>query len=283
MRQDSGNQPVALRGSASYIQSFAMRERTQGSEALSIVMPVFNEAPVVGEVTKAILREVVDELPGSELIIVNDCSTDATPAIIDAIAENEPGVRIIHSPVNRGHGPSLLTGLETVTNHWILLIDSDDQIPIGEFWKLWNGRNDADLFLGHRVNRRDPTHRLLLAETVRFAVSRMGGQRVPDPNVPFKLMRSDVWKDLAHYVDRKALAPSIMIVLGALMRDWRIESVPVQHRARSHGRSTLRTARLVAFSWRGLRQLVSFRSRLHAAPPATSDTSSAEIRSKIRG
>jgi dolichol-phosphate mannosyltransferase len=265
------------------IQSFVMRGRTQGGEAISIVMPVFNEAPVIGEVTKEILREVVDALPGSELIIVNDCSTDETPGIIDAIAEKEPAVRIIDSPVNSGHGPSVVTGLEKATNDWILLIDSDAQIPTGEFWKLWDNRNETDLLLGHRVHRHDPTHRLVLAKTVRFAVSRLGGRRVSDPDVPFKLMRSEVWEDLAPYIDRTSLAPSIMIVLGALTRNWRIESVPIQHRARTHGRSTLRLGKLVVFSLRGLRQLVVFRSRLRAAVSRTSNPHSKETPSKIRG
>ena len=260
-----------------------MGEAAQGGEAISIVMPVFNEAPVIAGVTKETLREVVHKLPGSELIIVDDGSTDATPRLVDEIAAHEPAVRVIHSPINNGHGPSLVIGLEEASRDWILLIDSDGQIPVGDFWKLWNRRQEADLVLGNRVNRHDPVHRLALAKLVRLVVSRIGGRRVLDPNVPFKLMRSEVWRDLDRYIDRSALAPSILIVLGALMRWWRIDSVPVEHRPRRHGTSTLRLGTLVVFSWRGLRQLVAFRSSLRAAPSRTTDPSPSEIASKIRG
>ena len=265
------------------VQSIGMSGSTQGGEAISIVMPAFNEAPVIAEVTKETLREVVHKLPDSELIIVDDCSTDATPQIVDGIAQTDSTVRVIHSPTNNGHGPSLVIGLENVTTDWILLIDSDGQIPVVDFWNLWDGRHEADLVLGTRVDRQDPFHRLVLAKFVRLAVSWMGGRRVPDPNVPFKLMRADVWRDLNRYIDRSALAPSIMITLGALIREWRIDSVPVEHRARKHGGSTFRLGSVLGFSWRGLRQLLAFRSTLRAAPPRTIDPSQSEIPSKIRG
>ena len=260
-----------------------MGESVQGGEAISIVMPVFNEAPVIADVTKETLREVVHKLPGSELIIVDDGSRDATPRLVDEIAAHEPAVRVIHSPTNNGHGPSLVIGLEEATRDWILLIDSDGQIPIGDFWKLWDRRQEADLVLGNRVSRHDPVHRLVLAKLVRLVVSRIGRRRVLDPNVPFKLMRAGVWRDLDRYIDRSALAPSIMIVVGALMRRWKIDSVPVEHRPRRHGNSTLRLGHLVGFSWRGLRQLVAFRSSLRAAPSRTMDPSPTELPSKIRG
>jgi hypothetical protein len=59
-----------------------------------------------------------------------------------------------------------------------------------------------------------------------------------------------------------------MVTLGAARRGWHVVEVPVTHLPRAHGTSTLRSLRLVSFSLRGLRELLSFDQRLRREPAA---------------
>ena len=78
---------------------------------LTIVMPAYNEEQGIAEAVAEVLREVVARVPGSELVVVDDGSRDATGRILDELARAEPALRVIHQP-NGGHGRALRTGLD---------------------------------------------------------------------------------------------------------------------------------------------------------------------------
>jgi glycosyltransferase involved in cell wall biosynthesis len=236
------------------------------SETLSVVVPVWNEQATIGPVVKELDAELASRVDSLEIIVVDDASSDETPAILASLADKGGRVRVIRSTENRGHGASVLRGLAEASGDWIFHVDSDGQFVVSEFAELWERRHQFDLLLGRRAKRRDPVHRLVLSRVVAAGVSLLAGRRLRDPNVPFKLFRRTLWEDVRPFVSDGSLAPSILIAAGAVVRGWRVVEVPVSHRARPTGRSTLRAARLLRFSARGLGQLLRFRLRLHAAP-----------------
>jgi dolichol-phosphate mannosyltransferase len=94
---------------------------------LSVVAPVYNEQ----ELVEAFVRRAcaaVSALP-FELVIVNDGSTDATPALLDRIAEADPRVRVVHLSRNFGHQAALTAGLEHAIGDVVVMIDADLQDP----------------------------------------------------------------------------------------------------------------------------------------------------------
>jgi dolichol-phosphate mannosyltransferase len=236
------------------------------SESLAIVMPVWNEAAVIAEVVAELERDVVTRLPdGVTVIVVDDHSSDGSADVLDKLAAQRDWLEVVHAPENRGHGPSVRDGLERARGEWLFVLDSDGNIPAADFWRLWDARAGADLVLGVRVDRRDARHRLLLTRAVRFVVTRLAGRPIKDPNVPFRLLRRELWHELAPLIGPDVLAPSILVSLGAAVRGRRVVEVPVVHRPRPGDVSSLRRVRLLGFSARGLVQLVRFRLRLGRA------------------
>ena len=229
---------------------------------LSIVVPVYNEAAVIERVVEDLGREVRRLVPDAELIVVDDASTDDTPAILERLAQERPWLRVGRQPQNAGHGAAVSRGLAASQSEWILQLDSDGQFDVSEFPLLWQRRDLCDLALGVRVSRRDPAHRLFLSRIVRLATSALAGRRLRDVNTPFRLLRRACWDDLRTSIPPDALAPNVLVTLGAVVRGWRVEEIPVTHLPRDTGTSTLRALRLVGFSLRGLAQLVAFRARL---------------------
>lgn len=234
--------------------------------SLSIVMPVYNEDQVIESLVLDLEEDVVSGLPGAELIVVDDCSTDSTGAILERLARERAWLVVDRAHVNAGHGPSVIRGLRQASGDWIFQLDSDGQFAVDDFWKLWDARGEADLLLGVRVQRRDPTHRLVLSRIISLTVSALARRTLHDPNVPFRLMRRELWQDLEPLLSPRTLAPSIMVTLGAVARAWRVIELPVRHLPRSRGSSSLRGRRLLSFSLRGLRELIVFHRELKRQP-----------------
>jgi len=232
---------------------------------LSVVVPAYNEEAAVERLVLDLERDVVDSYGQVEVIVVNDCSTDATPRILDRLAGTRPWLHVVHAERNAGHGPSVVAGLGRAGGAWIFQLDSDGQFVVAELAHLWARRAEADVVLGVRARRRDPRHRLALSAVVARASSLLARRRLQDPNVPFRLFRREVWVQLRPLIGPTTLAPSIHLAVGAAVRGLRIVEVPVTHLPREQGASSLRAWRLVAFSARGLRQLVTFRLALSNA------------------
>jgi dolichol-phosphate mannosyltransferase len=233
---------------------------------LSIVMPVWNEEAVVGTLVEELDRDVLARFGSAELVVVDDASTDATPEILGTLAGANARLRVVRNERNLGHGPSVLHGLELADGEWVFQLDSDGQFVPSDFWELWRHREQADLVLGLRASRQDPQHRLLLSRVVALTVSALVGRRLRDPNTPFRLVRRTLLDDVRPLLAPSTLAPSIFLATAAAARGWRIAEVPVAHRPRARGASSLRRLRLVAFALRGLLDLLAFRYRLRHAP-----------------
>jgi glycosyltransferase involved in cell wall biosynthesis len=238
------------------------------STSLSVVIPAWNEAAVIEDLLTDLRRELAGRFRSLEVIVVDDCSTDGTAAILDRVAQVWGELRVEHASVNRGHGPSVAHGLELAGGDWIFQTDSDRQFPPAEFWRLWERRTDADLVLGGRTVRRDSRARLVLSTVINAVVSALVARRVRDANTPFRLVRKELLHDVRPLLGDAPRAPSILVTVAAVARGWRVLEVPVTHLARTHGTSSLAAWRLVRFSLAGLLELLRFRYELtRAAPP----------------
>jgi glycosyltransferase involved in cell wall biosynthesis len=230
-------------------------------------MPVYNEAAVIADVVDELNRDVVETLPGTEIVLVNDGSKDGSAAILDGLAAEHAHVRVLHAPENQGHGPSLRMALEASSGEWLFQMDSDGQQRAAEIWDLWALREEADLVVGVRRGRSEGRHRDFVSFAARLAGRIAGGGRLRDVNVPFKLFRRSVWDDLRGDVPPKPVAPSLLIAVGASVRGWRVEQVEISHSARRAGESTVDVPMLARLTLGALRELVGFRLRLARRSP----------------
>jgi glycosyltransferase involved in cell wall biosynthesis len=230
-------------------------------------MPVYNEAGVIADVVGELGRDVVARLDGAEVVVVDDGSTDATPALLDELAASHDWLTVIHAESNQGHGPSLREAFEASAGEWLFQMDSDGQQVAGELWDLWALREEADLVVGVRRGRSEGRHRDAVSAFARVASRLAGGRRLRDVNVPFKLIRREVWDDLRGDIPERPVAPSLLIAVGASVRGWRVAEVEISHLPRRHGSSTVDVPALVRLTAGALRELIRFRRRVRRRKP----------------
>src|ERR1700744_4209266 len=94
---------------------------------LSIVIPAYNEARTIHLILDRVLEV---ELLGNikkELILVNDCSTDDTEAILLDYINTHPGadMKYVKHEVNRGKGAAIHTGIARATGEYLIIQDAD--------------------------------------------------------------------------------------------------------------------------------------------------------------
>ncbi len=123
--------------------------------AISIVIPAFNEGARLGETIRAIRVYLAANAAGSEIIVVNDGSTDQTAVVAREVFAECGGTpaRLIEYYPNRGKGAAVCAGLLAAANEIALFTDADLSTPIEELPKIVEPieRGDADLVFGSRA------------------------------------------------------------------------------------------------------------------------------------
>ena len=233
------------------------------TKPLSVIMPAYNEADCIADAVAEVRRDVLDLVPEAELVVVNDGSKDRTGPILDEIAAADSRVRIVHQP-NGGHGRALRTGLDAAQGEYLFLIDSDRQIPLQAFADLWEEAKRGDGSFGIRIKRNDPSLRLVLTRFVRYSLAILFGARIYDANIPFKVIRREVWEKARPLIPEDTLAPSLFLAVFAVRTGCALVFREVSHRERETGVVSIRRWKLLKFCARALRQLIAFRWRLAA-------------------
>lgn len=235
--------------------------------SLTVVVPAYNEAPCLPIAAAEIRQEVLDRVPGSELLVVDDGSTDETPRILTDLAVRDDRIRSLRQ-ANAGHGAALRTGLEQARGEWIFLLDSDAEISLEAFSEHWGeATRDGTAVLGVRTGRSDPWSRRVLTRAIRLVNRLLFATRVEDANVPYKLLPTAYWERARRFIPPGTLAPSLFLALFLDRADAPFVQRPVTHRDRAGGVSSLRSGRLLRFCSRAFGQLLGFRWRLFRWKP----------------
>jgi len=91
---------------------------------VSIVIPVYNDT---GHIGAAITTALAQTEPNIEVIVVDDCSTDGTPALVQEFTARDPRVRYVRMERNSGPSACRNRGFDLAQGEWVALLDSDDR------------------------------------------------------------------------------------------------------------------------------------------------------------
>lgn len=232
------------------------------SHPLTVIMPAYNEEDNIALAVEEVVVEVLNRVEGADLIVVNDGSRDQTAAILEQLQAKEPRLSVVNK-TNSGHGPSLIVGMNKATGDFLFLVDSDRQIPLDCFPRLWEAAREYDAVIGTRESRQDPKFRLMLSSVIRVVINTVFGVQASDVNTPCKVFKRKIWQEIYARLQNDAiLAPSLLIPIYAKRHNYKTLEIKVPHRARSKGETKLRIMPLLRFCRKGFEQLMQFREKL---------------------
>jgi dolichol-phosphate mannosyltransferase len=103
---------------------------------LSVIVPVYNEERTIGAVIDKIRAVKLDGIE-KEIIVANDGSSDGTRRALDEGPwRNEPGICVLHSPINLGKGAAVRLGMQHATGDVLITQDADLELDPEEYGKL---------------------------------------------------------------------------------------------------------------------------------------------------
>jgi glycosyltransferase involved in cell wall biosynthesis len=232
--------------------------------SFSLVLPAHNEAENLVPVVRRALQVLPEFFDAFEIIVVDDGSKDATGAIADRFASEDPRVRVIHHAKNRGYGGALTSGFKATTGAHVMFMDSDRQFDIVDIERLYPFMETHEIVAGFRMMRQDSLHRRVFAEVFNLVVRTLFGVHLRDIDCAFKIFDGDLIRSLD--LSSPGALINTEIQAKARRQGAAIQQVGVRHFPRIAGEATGGNPRVIA---RAMKETIVlwWRMRSYQPPP----------------
>lgn len=210
-----------------------MSEAGAAEVSLSVVIPLLNEADGLPELYAALDAALSPHAGASELIFVDDGSTDGSFDVLKRLRSKDERIKVIQLRSNQGKAAALSVGFREALGEIIITLDADLQDDPGEIPRLLAKLEEGyDLVSGWKVQRQDPFTRRLLSMIFNRVTAFMTGLPIHDFNCGFKAYRQPVVNELKLHGELHRFIPAL-----ASWRGFTVAEVEVGHRPRRYGRS----------------------------------------------
>lgn len=205
---------------------------------LSILVPVYNERTVVERSLAHVLAAPLPENMEREVILVDDCSTDGTSAILEGLAAADPRIRLVRHAVNQGKGAAVRTAIEHAEGDFSIIQDADLEYDPREYPVLLGPilEGKADVVYGSRFL--GGPHRVLYFwhfvgnSAVTLLSNMFTNLNLTDMETCYKVFRKEVIKSITIESDRFGVEPEITAKVAK--GKWRIYEVPISYYGRTY-------------------------------------------------
>lgn len=200
--------------------------------SLSIVIPVYNEAENIMPLVKR-LESALRAAPGpTEILFVDDGSSDQTLALLKAAQENDARVRIAHFRRNLGQTAAMAAGFRLARGEAVVTIDGDLQNDPQEMLRLVEMLGEWDAVCGIRVRRQDSLWKRISSRIANAFRNWLTGDSIVDTGCTLKAYRRECLERLELYQGMHRFLPTLL-----KMRGFRVTQVPVSHHPRLGGKT----------------------------------------------
>lgn len=215
---------------------------------LSLVVPAYNEeqriAPFLASIAKYVKSHPEDI---SEVIVVDDGSSDATASVATTAGASLPGFRLIRQDKNQGKGAAVQTGVMAAQGDYIVFMDADGATDIAELPKMIAALQHADIAVGNRWMNGAQTARHSLLRALSGFMYRnymaLFGLNAIDTMCGFKGYTANVARDLYRDLQEKRWLFDTEIAYRGLKRGYTIKNFPITWESKDG--SKLDTATLI--------------------------------------
>lgn len=209
---------------------------------LTITVPIYNEVDNIQPLYEKVCVAMMELGKPWELVLVDDGSRDGSSARLDAIAEKDPRVTVVHFPRNYGQTAAMMAGMDHARGDIIVPMDGDLQNDPADIGRLLAKLEEGfDVVSGWRKDRQDHAiRRNLPSRLANTLISRVSGVHLHDYGCSLKAYRRGVLEGVKLYGEMHRFVPIYAAWNGA-----RVTEIPVTHHPRLHGESKYGLERVV--------------------------------------
>lgn len=199
---------------------------------ISVLIPVFNERDTILEV----IRRVQEQPFETEIIIIDDCSTDGTRELLQSI-EWPPHFKVLYHQKNKGKGAGIRTGAQAATKDVIIIQDADLEYNPSDFSAVLRPILDgvADVVYGSRflgTHRSFMLHHYLGNKMLTLVTNVLYNNILTDMETGYKAFRAPILKGMRIRSNRFDFEPEI--TAKVLKKGYRIYEVPIYYAGRDY-------------------------------------------------
>lgn len=200
-------------------------------------MPVYNEGDTILKTVDELNAKFLHILPNSKLFIFEDGSKDNTKEILKIIQTKYNQVEALMSNERKGYPAAAKNAIMSILPEnfeYVLFCDSDGQYDPQDFWKLLNAISltPVDEVVGGRINRAEPTYRVILSKGLRVIEKILFHPKEQDVTSALRLIRTEMAQNVASRVNNSAYNFWTEFTAISNSMDYRIVEVPVDYRER---------------------------------------------------
>lgn len=201
---------------------------------LSVIIPVYNEEENVSLLHNELKEALTPLGRSSEIIFINDGSTDGTMDKLRELKRNNDSLKIIDLKKNFGQTPAIMAGFDSASGDILITMDGDLQNDPADIPKLLTKIDEGyDLVTGWRKDRKDHfLLRTLPSVIANFLISKVLKTNIHDYGCTLKAYKKDVTKNMKLYGEMHRFIPAIANWRGA-----KITEIETNHRPRKYGKT----------------------------------------------
>jgi dolichyl-phosphate beta-glucosyltransferase len=201
---------------------------------LSVVIPAYNEETRIAPTLKEVINYLEDRKISSEILVVDDGSSDRTGEKCWETFGRRENCRVITSAANHGKGFAVKTGIRSAAGEYILFTDADNSTPIAEFDKFLPQLAQNRILIGSRyarpdlVERRQPWYRILISRAANLLIQLFVINGVKDTQCGFKAFHHEIGDILSQLQRIDRFAFDIEFLSLAQLCGVEINEIPVR-------------------------------------------------------